>query len=49
MKNKILTELKLIKQLKEVVNSKEEYDLLREREREISPFFNNQKIERGLA
>jgi len=39
MKNKTLSELKLIRQLKEVVNSKEEYELLCSEERKILSSF----------
>jgi len=39
MKNKTLSELKLIEQLKELVNSKEEYDLLCSEEGKILSSF----------
>jgi hypothetical protein len=50
MENKTLAELKLIRWLKNIVNSKEEYDSLCEDEKKILSscnFCNNQKLKGG--
>jgi len=50
MENKTLAELKLIRWLKNIVNSKEEYDSLCEDEKKILSSFNfhdNQKLKGG--
>ena len=49
MENKTLVELKLIAELKELVNSKEEYDLLISDEKKIlsSLYFNAQELKGG--